>query len=475
MNGRVTLEAFFFPQDVVSMRSSMRSSWSAPLPSGFAVQDANVFSSFNSAFPSGWADGALWQGKGFNSIASFGASYSNGWMSAALYPELSFSQNLEFPLNPKTTNPPYGDAHGNTWDHPERFGDSPVWYAGFGQSAVEINLGVFSGTFGTRNLSWGPSRINPIMLSAQGAGFPHLELAVEPTETFLGTFESRLLYGYLKASDYRKDKSRSGERLWSGLFLSYSPPFWSNLTFTAARTIISLWQDISVIDIFRPIQFGFSRFFTEDDQRMSFGFDVKEPMLGFEVYGEWARNDYSPGFREWIVNLEHSQNWVLGTRKSFYLNNGDRIGLEAELAVMSLGLENMININGYNPNGADFYTHWFMSEGYTVNGQDLGAGCGNGNMQSLSILYFSRTFTFGYSLSRWVKDYAMLVSENDPQGENRIHVSMRHELMFGFDTDQMKWTFCAGLLNDYNRYFLPGKTYDYSFFCSILSSIIIAR
>lgn len=467
MNGRAALEEVFFPQDAVSMRSSMRSSWSDPLPSGFAVQDANVFSSFNSAFPSGWADGALWQGKGLNCIASFGGSYSNGWLSAALYPELSFSQNLEFPLNPKTTNPPYGDAHGNTWDHPERFGDSPVWYAGFGQSAVEINLGLFSGTFGTRNLSWGPSRINPIMLSAQGPGFPHLELAVEPTRTFLGTFESRMLYGYLKASDFRKDKTRSGERLWSGLFLSYSPPFWPSLKLTAARTILSYWDTLRWQDALMPITPGINFGVDKYDQRMSLGFDVVEPSIGFQVYGEWARNDFSPSVTAWLLNLEHSQNWVVGLRKSVDLGDAGKLGFEGEIAVLSLGIENMINENTYFPGGADFFVHWLIKEGYTVFGQDLGAGVGNGNMLSASVFWFNGPFMLGYELKRWVKDYSVLIAQGKPGDEHKINVLFDHSLRCSLDWAAWRLEAEAGFSVDMNRYFERNDVYNLRFALSI--------
>ena len=58
------------------------------------------YNSFNTASPYGQNDGALWQGRGYNTSLSAGARFEAYGLEATLKPQISFSQNMAFDIMP---------------------------------------------------------------------------------------------------------------------------------------------------------------------------------------------------------------------------------------------------------------------------------------------------------------------------------------------------------------------------------------
>jgi hypothetical protein len=77
-------------QDVWNLGSKKEQVWKFYGP--------EVFSSYNSAYPYGQNDGALWQGKGFNIQVKGGVGFSSHGFDIILKPEFNFSQNLYFKI-----------------------------------------------------------------------------------------------------------------------------------------------------------------------------------------------------------------------------------------------------------------------------------------------------------------------------------------------------------------------------------------
>ena len=69
------------------------------------------FNSFNTAAPYGQNDGALWQGRGYNTSFTTGAKIEGYGFEVTFKPMVTFSQNLEFDYLPGV----YGDTHSYVW------------------------------------------------------------------------------------------------------------------------------------------------------------------------------------------------------------------------------------------------------------------------------------------------------------------------------------------------------------------------
>ena len=439
-----------------------------PASEGLHLNPVQVFASYNAQEPfTGWGDGALWQGAGFNTALQAGVRSSGPFWDINLQPLVWTSANEGFRIpSPSSTilvnsNPPYGDAHRGTWDHPLRQGDQPLLRFDGGQSRAKLFWGPAYVAVGTANRIWGSSRFNAILLSANGPGIPSLELGADPWPTPVGTFEAHLSYGQLKASGYQVDNGRGGTRLNSGLFLGYSPPFLPELSLGAARTINSYWNGFKPLDLAMPFGINTDIGVDKFDQRISLLYRYRVEQAGLELYGEWSRNDFNHTLAWYLNQLEHSHNWVLGIRKNLELNQWGVLRAEAELGVLSLGLENFIHPSGYSPNGADIYTHGIITEGYTIEGQDLGAAAGNGNFLMLDFTWLKDDWSVGQRVVRWVKDYSLLVATQNAIGTFWTDVSFLLDTTVEYRLNAWKLSGSVGTNIEMNRFFdVAGGNYD---------------
>ncbi|MDR3167795.1 MAG: hypothetical protein LBT93_07615, partial [Treponema sp.] len=107
------------------------------------VYGPELFMSVNTEAPYGQNDGALWQGKGFNSSLTGGFRFEGYGAELTFKPQLAFSQNSYFDIMPSNYDSEYGYfwgyAHNIGADAPQRFGDKPFFTFDWGDSEIRYS------------------------------------------------------------------------------------------------------------------------------------------------------------------------------------------------------------------------------------------------------------------------------------------------------------------------------------------------
>ena len=93
------------------------------------------YNSYNSAAPYGQNDGAIWQGRGYNTYITGGFFAEAYGLTMTFCPQISFAQNLEFEYTtPRYSGDNYsgkatlyGDYSLGSIDAPQRFGDKSIF------------------------------------------------------------------------------------------------------------------------------------------------------------------------------------------------------------------------------------------------------------------------------------------------------------------------------------------------------------
>lgn len=434
-----------------------------PAPSEFRLNPFEAGLAYNSSYPSSFNTGGIWQGRGATGWAESSASMDWLWFSARLGVQAWASQNQDFALGPSgLANQPLANLNGQWIDTPQRFGTSSFGVLNLAGSELRAEWGPVLLSFSDQNLTFGPAVFNPLLLSSQAQGVPHVRLGLNQYETPVGKVEAQLVYGKLTTSAYWDPSAGPSDRFFGALFLGYQPNFFPELTLGAGRTIISNW---SSLDWHPPVAlFGTDATGTSGQlgtgsshQHVSLTYQLRFPAVGFETYGEWGKNDYSGLGSLYWINPDHMQAYTLGVRKTFELPWHGVLGLGSELTILSQSKESLINGNGYGPAG-DFYSGWAPSfaAGYTNNGMVLGGGIGNGSEAQYyyADAYFPQ-WHFGLELRRWANDVTWLYLPplvNVAYRETSNDVEIRLTLKADYRWTQWMFSGEASPAIDLNRY-----------------------
>lgn len=401
------------------------------------------YNSYNTAAPYGQNDGALWQGKGYNTSLSAGARLEAFGFELTLKPQVTFSQNLEF----EYTRPNsaynaenfiekasvYGYYGIHYVDAPQRFGDKAFWTFDWGDTELRWTWHTFTMGFGTQSIWLGPAKINPIMHSNNAATYPKLDIGLRKTKLYmpyfgwhLGDIETRGWWGKLTESDYFDNNKSNDLNLIVGLSVAYSfPGILKGFSIGINRTMLSKWNDLSAYSLFNIFIPGFDNLTSggsdESDQRFSITADYIIPTAGIEIYFEWARNDFSPSLDYIIRYPFHTQGWTAGVQKNFKVNkyNSLQILLECTNLECSADYDRLISWC------STFYAHHIIKQGYTNKGQWLGAGIGTGgNSQYLGAKWINKRGYLNLFIQRRNADldYTMYidVKNNKEKAESNI-------------------------------------------------------
>lgn len=369
----------------------------------FRLYGPEFFTSFNSASPYGQNDGALWQGKGFNTSLTGGFRFEACGFELTFKPQLVFSQNLAFDILEQSV---YDSEYGYIWgcaenagvDAPQRFGDDALFGYSWGDSEIRYTWKYLTFGIGTQSPWLGPGRVNAILHSNNASPYPKADFGLRrmPVKLFgwyAGDIETRLWSGYLSESDYFDDDDSNDHNLISGLSLAYGPSFLPGLTLFVNRTYLAKWEADSFKTIpslfFINLEGGGSQ--DDWDQRASFGFDYLLPSAGIELYGEAGINDYGPSLDGYIRYPFHSMVYTGGLRKSVTISFLKQT--RGELSFEWTNLEMSQDFQFQWP--TSFYMHHQITQGYTNEGQWLAAGIGTGgNNQYLGFkLYYPKGST----------------------------------------------------------------------------------
>lgn len=336
----------------------------------------------NTAYPSGMNDGAVWQGKGLSTQLQAGLQFRWGILSAAFVPTLAWQQNVVYPMIPVDrpgnlaySNPFYGD-----WlDVPQRFGGSPFWTLSPGQSYVQVDYAGFGAGISTENLWWGPGQHTSLLMTNNAGGFPHAYAGtVRPVDVWVGNLEANLWLGSLGRSDYFYTKDRAWFAAVTGdLELRWVRGLYLGGVYARLSSVLCG----SCQDNTNSFVGVYGRWVL--------------PPAGFEVYGEWTRDDAWIDLADLTKELDHSAGYTIGLQKVF-LGTGYWVRLLAEISDVDIPRP----ARSWRPDPTSYYVHGGNTN-YTNGGQILGAAMGpGGSTQYLGLDVLTPAFWLGAFVER---------------------------------------------------------------------------
>ena len=405
------------------LRSTSRFLWSTPgLPDGVRPIPPFLQRITNSAIPYSRNDGDLWAGRGTAFRLAGGLAAKVGRLRLVIAPELVSSRNDSFPprtdaIIPAPPIPPDRSKFQYPWyangpyslDMPLRFGDGVRKRLTAGQSSVLGDFGTMTFGFTTENEWWGPGVDNALVLSTNAPGFPHILLASShPLATRLGEVEFRWLVGGLTTSAFFDTASNRSNRSISSAAIALRPKRVANLTVGVARSVIGTstgWGEIP----FRWLEVLHNTGHPNDgapydstlhpggrDQIYSLFARWVLPASGAEIYGEWGRLDFPRNLRDLLVQPNRGAAYTMGlqwTRHAFTRTGTVHFRIENTSLEQSLAQANRF--------AGVWYTSRRVLEGFTNDGQVLGAAVGPGSSgQAAELNYLVKRGYFGIEVGR---------------------------------------------------------------------------
>lgn len=368
----------------------------------YKIYGPEWFNSYNTAAPYGQNDGALWQGRGYNTSLTSGIRAEVFGFELTFKPMIAWSQNREFEINNEIYQNPYSYTFtSNTFihyiDYVQRYGDSSVFNFSFGDSEIRWNWNTFTIGFGTQSPWLGSAYLNPMLGSNNADPYPKFDFGLRKTKViipgvnwYIGDIEGRVWTGILKESEYFGYRPETEKRMLNAMSASYSPSFIPGFTFGLNRIFMTRWRMDNLSYLFRLFTLSRSNGTNsgnDEDQKFSIFIDWKFDKVGFEVYGEFGRDDFSSNE---TTNPFHTAIYTIGAKQKIPLPWGltSQLSFEWNNFEMSQDFQMQWTYLG-------FYSHGTLQQGYTNNGQIIGAGSGAfGNSQYLAYKVF---FNKGYA------------------------------------------------------------------------------
>jgi len=398
---------------------SLRSRFSS---SHFSAGPLRLGTTFNSAYPYGANDGPLWAGRGLTVAASGGVSGYAGPFSFALDPMAFSATNRPFELmaNGKTGPQAFGNGtFPDAVDLPQRFGDGAYSRVDPGNSYVRMDSRFISLGVSTANEWIGPATEYPFLLGNNAPGFPHLFVGTgDPLNIWIGQLQGRLFWGRLDQSAYSPvsgsthflSAAQSGTvRLATSLDAVFQPRGIPGLELGVARffhvpyTIGSpnaaFWRKPFFVFFFKnELAQGDSA--GAENQLASIFFRWVFPHSGLEVFGERGYEDQFFDLREFIENLDHDREYMVGFQKVLATRADGFDVLRAELINYQLSTLAIIR-----PGEGGVYLHGTLRQGHTNRGQLLGAspGVNAAAASTLAWTRYSPTSRTSFTLRRIVR------------------------------------------------------------------------
>jgi hypothetical protein len=383
---------------------------------------------YNSAFPMGNNDGAVWAGRGLTAAVHAGAVLRYAAFSLVLAPVAFQAENRGFDLAPTGLTGPlqYADpVSPKTIDRPQRFGNSPYARIDLGQSTLLADLPFLAVGISTANLHWGPADQQPLLLGSNAPGFLHaFAMTSVPVNVGIGSLHGRVVWGRLEQSDYTVNPDSMAMRFGTGVVAAFQPRGVGGLEFGLARFFHVQWTDAApgkLIESFlKQNRADPEENLNGDDgdnQLASIFLRWVLPGTGLEVYAEYGREDHNWNFRDMVMQPDHGAAWTGGFRK-VWTPGADRIAvLRGE--VMNAEPSHLQHVRHQAP----WYIHIGARQGHTHRGQLLGAPAAAGGRAS------AVTADWYHSAGRWTTAWTREVrrpgtaygSPDDSRGPDVLH------------------------------------------------------
>lgn len=383
---------------------------------------------FNTDHPYSLNDGPMIPARGYQTLISGGFYAKYGPLSVQLQPEYVYAENKDYQGFYKEV----GDYRWFEYyevqlfsDLPEKFGKTSYKKLLWGQSSIRLTFGSVSIGASNENLWWGPGMRNSLVMSNTADGFFHYTLnTVKPIRTPIGSFEGQIIAGRLENSgfdvpdtmrtiaawdNYRLYQRKRNEwRYINAMVLSYQPKWIPGLFLGLTRSFTKYGseKDSSFRTLF-PVFFPMERKKQIDlpnrpkgpDQRVSAFIRWVCVPEHAEVYFEYMRENQPDSWRDFTLMPEYSGAYIFGLRKMLPLNRHKGQYIKVDLELTQLQQTNA------NPDWLYrfIYTNKTVTQGYTNNGQLLGAGIGPGSdMQSFSVSWVNGLKIIGLQFERYV-------------------------------------------------------------------------
>lgn len=259
-------------------------------------------------------DGPMIASSGYQVMASAGIFAKLGPLTIQLQPQYVSAANSDFRGTKQTPN--YQQTH-------------------WGNSSIRLNAGPVSVGISSENITWGPSLMNPLLMSAHAPGFMHATFnSRRPWRTPIGSFEWQWVAGYLnfinpnyvETADFPKGESVN-KKYFNGAIFIYQPKILKALSMGLTRVVQvpeNLYKNNMQFNLlFKNIaRVNDASYIIEADQDQYISFFLRwvfQPAKA-EFYTEWGRNDTYYTLRDFIQQPEHSRGYTIGFRKLSDLN-----------------------------------------------------------------------------------------------------------------------------------------------------------
>ena len=387
----------------------------------------------NSHHAYGWNDAGMIPASGLQTLVSGGIYASVGHFSIQIKPEMVYAENPDFETFPHEHYDVFWQ-HYYQWlnksDIPEKFGDGVYKKILSGQSSIRFNSGAISFGVSTESLWWGPGTRNALVMSNNAPGFLHATInSIKPIQTKIGSFEGQIIGGKLSSSGILPpDRNRYNannqllyipkheeSRYIAGMVFSWQPKWVKGLFIGFTKASYLYQSNISGIADILPLE-GIIQSKTESNgQKASLGslfVRYVMPEENAELYLELGRSDKSPSLINLATDIGYPRAYVAGFNKLFATKGSAYIQFSSEFTQMQLPTAELIQT------ASSWYTHPYVRQGYTNEGQVLGAGIGPGsNSQMIDISWVKGFSKLGLLFERVVHNndfyYNAFVVTND--------------------------------------------------------------
>ncbi len=350
---------------------------------------------YNSAFPYGTNDGALWSGRGASTVLQLGATARYGAISLSLAPTAFWAQNADFEVTQQVGDSvqgaPYRDWRRPTQiDLPQRFGDGSYARVDWGESTLRGDaLGAALGLSTARQI-WGPASEFPLVLGPNAPGFAHAFAGTSnPMNIWIGRGHGRFVWGRLEQSEYSPVSPDSSARFMAGIVAVFTPRWVPGLEIGGSRFFHSPWpaEGLTLRHLLKPLETFVKVDLQGPDEEEIAESAVANQLASFfarwvfpgviEVYGELASEDHRQNFRDFILEPDHNSAYTIGARKLWRRAEGEFWTLRGE--VLNAEPSHLARARRQEP----FYVHALTRQGHTHRGQVLGSPAANGGAGSL--------------------------------------------------------------------------------------------
>jgi hypothetical protein len=394
---------------------NIKNSWLSPSKElKVSLLPLTVQTQFNSDHPYGWNDGAMIPAKGLQTLVSAGVFVQYGPLTVQFRPEFVYAQNSDFStFNPNSLDYVFTHYYNiyNNVDLPARFGTGTYTKAFWGQSSIRLNSKSLSFGISTENLWWGPGIQNSLLMSNTAPGFPHLTLnTLRPLQTAIGSFEGQVIAGSPGNSGFaplEPDHFSNGTDLYvpkpnywryvNGIIVTWQPKWLPGLFLGFDHSSEYYVRNLNDINDYLPL---FS-------SNVSHSLSIRMTSLFMrwlwtqehaELYFEFGQYNNTEDFLQELLAPNNQRAYTFGIRKLLPFNASKDENILLGIEVSQLQENSVTNIM----QGKEWYVSQAIRQGYTNQGQELGAGIGpGGNLQAIDVSWVKGLKKLGLQFERY--------------------------------------------------------------------------